>query len=124
MSQKQIIFDTSKKECGVPNLNMKKLGKRYKGQYLVGLGKERIDYEKMKLVSMYAFVGPKEPFDREELDALKKYVGGGGSLLFLGMEGGDRKHNSNINEFTRSYGITLNNDLVIRTSYYKYMHPT
>jgi intraflagellar transport protein 52 len=51
-------------------------------------------------------------------------VGAGGCVLVLAQEGGDRKHGCNLNEFTRRLGITINNDLVIRTSYYKYMHPT
>jgi hypothetical protein len=62
MSQKQIIFDTSKKESGVPNVNMKKLGKKYKGQYQVGLGKDRLEFERIKLAAMYVFAGPREPF--------------------------------------------------------------
>ena len=41
---KQIIFDVSKKEFGIPNHNMKKIGKKYKGQYMIGLGKEKVIY--------------------------------------------------------------------------------
>ena len=41
----------------------------------------------------------------------------------LSHEGGERKNNSNIGEMTRKFGVTINSDCVIRTSFYKYFHP-
>ena len=33
------------------------------------------------------------------------------------------KNNTNISSLTSQFGITINNDCVIRTSFYKYFHP-
>lgn len=41
----------------------------------------------------------------------------------MSQEGGDKKSKSNIDEFIKKYNISLNNNSVIRTSYYKYFHP-
>lgn len=50
--------------------------------------------------------------------------------MILANEGGDRKYvlfyrrnTTNLNEFTEQFGITINNDCVVRTSFYKYFHP-
>ena len=47
----------------------------------------------------------------------------GGNLLIFTNEGGDNKNNTNISSLTSKFGITINNDCVIRTSFYKYFHP-
>ena len=38
-------------------------------------------------------------------------------------EGGDSRCNSNLNELLKDYGIQFRSDSVVRTSYYKYLHP-
>merc|ERR1719158_2598939 len=43
-------------------------------------------------------------------------------LVCLG-EGGESRFETNINFFLEEYGIMVNNDAVVRTSYYKYFHP-
>lgn len=43
--------------------------------------------------------------------------------MILCNEGGDQKNNSNLNKVTNKFGITINNDCVVRTSFYKYFHP-
>ena len=43
--------------------------------------------------------------------------------MILCNEGGDQKNNSNISKVTRKFGIHINNDCVVRTSFYKYFHP-
>ena len=35
----------------------------------------------------------------------------------------DFRNNSNINEVIKKFGITINSDCVVRTSFYKYFHP-
>lgn len=41
----------------------------------------------------------------------------------MGSEGGESSLNTNFNHLLESYNIYMNNDGVIRTSYYKYLHP-
>ena len=43
-------------------------------------------------------------------------------LLSLG-DGGEGKYDTNINFLLEDYGIMVNSDSVVRTSYYKYFHP-
>ena len=38
-------------------------------------------------------------------------------------EGGEAKLNTNINYLLEQFGISCNSDSVVRTSYYKYLHP-
>lgn len=66
---------------------------------------------------------PTEKFSVAELEALKKYVLGGGSLLVCMGEGGEKKHATNINYLLEQFGISVNADCVVRTVHYKYFHP-
>lgn len=43
--------------------------------------------------------------------------------MIVGAEGGEFKLGTNINAFLEEYGIFMNNDVVIRTSFYKYFNP-
>lgn len=72
---------------------------------------------------MLVLASPKEKLKPEEVGNLIKYVESGGNLLILSNEGGDRKNNTNLNEVTSKFGITINSDCVVRTSFYKYFHP-
>lgn len=66
---------------------------------------------------------PKDKFAPEECEALIKYVETGGNLLVLTNEGGDQKNGANLNKVTGKFGIQINGDCVVRTSFYKYFHP-
>jgi len=67
--------------------------------------------------------GPRDYFNQGEIELLKNYFEEGGNLLILLGEGGEERNNTNINEFLNEYGITVKSDNVVRTSYYKYLHP-
>ena len=41
----------------------------------------------------------------------------------MSMEGGDKKSQTNLNEVLQNFNIILNNNVVIRTNFYKYLHP-
>jgi hypothetical protein len=58
-----------------------------------------------------------------QLTALSAYLTGGGSVLVMSAEGGDGKQGSNIGDFTSEFGVTINGDIVLRTVFYKYLHP-
>ena len=38
-------------------------------------------------------------------------------------EGGEAKLGTNVNYLTEEFGIMVNSDCVVRTVYYKYLHP-
>merc|ERR1719198_2388377 len=54
---------------------------------------------------------------------IKAYVEGGGSALFLFPEGGAERLGTNLDKLLTEYGVTVNKDAVLRTVYYKYLHP-
>lgn len=62
-------------------------------------------------------------FSLKEFEALKKYVQSGRSILILMNEGGESKLNTNINYLLEQFGMSVNADTVVRTSFFKYMHP-
>lgn len=85
--------------------------------------KKEFKLEKIRQCQLFVIAGSSQPFTPEELDILKKYLEGGGSILFIQGEGGDEKANTNYNEFLKDYNIAFHGDSVVRTSYYKYPHP-
>ena len=62
-------------------------------------------------------------FSLNEFEALKKYIESGRSVLVLMNEGGETKLKTNINYLLEQFGISCNSDSVVRTSFYKYLHP-
>ena len=79
--------------------------------------------DKIKQSSIFVIGGAKSTFNPQELDILRQFIEGGGSMLIVQGEGGDEKYKTNSNDFLKDYGITFHGDSVIRTSYYKYPHP-
>ena len=79
--------------------------------------------EKLQDFHLFIIGGPREMFNAQELKHLKEYVSNGGSLLVMLGEGGESKFNTNINYLLEQFGISVNNDTVIRTVYHKYHHP-
>ncbi|PCI27526.1 hypothetical protein COB52_04685 [Candidatus Kaiserbacteria bacterium] len=73
--------------------------------------------------SLVILGNPREPFNAAEFKHLKEYVSKGGSLLVCLGEGGESKNNTNINFLLEQFNISVNNDSVVRTMYYKYHHP-
>lgn len=62
-------------------------------------------------------------FSLKEFEALKQYIQSGRSVFIILNEGGEAKLNTNINYLLEQFGISCNADSVVRTSYYKYLHP-
>merc|ERR1712014_285487 len=54
---------------------------------------------------------------------IKDYLSSGGSVFILLGEGGEAKFNTNVNYLLEEFGISVNNDAVVRTVYHKYHHP-
>lgn len=57
------------------------------------------------------------------MEILNSYLDEGGNILILLGEGGEEKNNTNINGFIERFGIRFHGDEVVRTAYYKYLHP-
>ena len=87
------------------------------------LNKEEISSEKLKQTNLIVFGGPKEMFTKAEFECLIQFLEKGGSILVMGSEGGEQKMNTNINYLLEQYNMSLNNDGVVRTNFFKYFHP-
>jgi intraflagellar transport protein 52 len=87
------------------------------------INKDPITLERLMEAACYVFVAPQERFADDELDAMGTYLKKGGSLMFLLAEGGDDRLGTNLNDFLEKYGVVVNADAVVRTVYYKYLHP-
>lgn len=61
------------------------------------------------------------PLSRPQLDSIDAFVKGGGSLLVTLSEGDERE--GNVDELCRRFGVAPASDAVVRTVYYKYLHP-
>ena len=85
--------------------------------------KKEFKLEKIKTANILIIGEPKQLFTPEEIEILKKYIEEGGNILILQGEGGDSKNNTNLNDLLKDYGIQFHSDSVVRTSYYKYLHP-
>lgn len=68
--------------------------------------------------------GPQAPYTEAECAHVKAFIdSGGGSCLVLFAEGGEAQLNTNVNFVLEEFGMSVNADCVVRTQYYKYLHP-
>lgn len=68
--------------------------------------------------------GPRSYYKESELEDIQKYLEEGGNLLVALGEGGNEKNGTNLNDLLmKNYNIGFNDDYVVRTSFYKYLHP-
>jgi intraflagellar transport protein 52 len=122
-NSKEILLDMSKKSLLNPQSNAKKLHRRLKQEYRVSTNKDNINLERLQTANLVIFGGPREMFSSDEFTAIKEYLAGGGSIFILLGEGGEGKNNTNVNYLLEEFGISFNNDAVVRTVYHKYHHP-
>lgn len=118
-----ILFDSSKSESFTLTSGLKTLHRRLKAHWkLTGL-KDIITKAKLAEAKLSVFVGPKKKFTATEFDDMKSYLEDGGNILITLGEGGETAYDTNLNFFLEDFGISINNDAVVRSSYYKYHHP-
>uniref|UniRef100_A0AAY4EIS6 ABC-type uncharacterized transport system domain-containing protein n=2 Tax=Denticeps clupeoides TaxID=299321 RepID=A0AAY4EIS6_9TELE len=118
-----VIFNSSKRELYSANNGYKSMQKRLRTQWRIQSIKEDLTLDKLAGVKLWITAGPREKFTASELEVLKQYVDSGGNILVMLGEGGERKHDTNINFLLEEFGIMVNNDAVVRNVYYKYFHP-
>ncbi|XP_055640543.1 intraflagellar transport protein 52 homolog [Toxorhynchites rutilus septentrionalis] len=123
MNNVNVIFNVSKNELFKLPDNFKTLNRKLKVNYRVESNKNDITPEILKAATVFVLAGPQEKFTETEFQYLKDYLNEGGRLLLLLGEGGEVNFNTNINFLLEEYGMTINNDVVVRPQYYKYFHP-
>lgn len=118
-----VAFNASKRELFPINTRYKCMQKALRARWAVRGMNDALTPEKLKGVRLWVTVGPREKFTASELEALKDYLEGGGRVMVLLGEGGETKHETNINFFLEERGIMVNNDAVVRNVYRRYSHP-
>lgn len=74
-------------------------------------------------MSVFVLACPRSKLSAAEISSLHEFVGRGGSLLVLSGEGGDKSHDTNLNEITEPLGVKINSDVVLRASFHQFLHP-
>ena len=118
-----IYFDVSKKEQFTLTNGLKILSQKLKSKWKLLSWKDDISMLSIAPGQIFIIPGPCEKFSAVEIKALAQFVESGGNLVVLLGEGGESKYDTNINFLLEEYGIMINSDSVIRTSYFKYFHP-
>ncbi|KAI3387442.1 hypothetical protein SNEBB_004348 [Seison nebaliae] len=118
----RILIDNTKKEPLLFPDGFKKMEKELK-RWNVSTHEKGITTEILKKYQIFVALNPREKFTETEFHALEKFIEEGHSVFLTLHEGGDNKYDTNLNYFLEKFGISWNNDAVVRTSYYKYFHP-
>eukprot|EP00602_Paraphysomonas_sp_CaronLab_P003680 CAMPEP_0185032264 /NCGR_PEP_ID=MMETSP1103-20130426/20213_1 /TAXON_ID=36769 /ORGANISM="Paraphysomonas bandaiensis, Strain Caron Lab Isolate" /LENGTH=597 /DNA_ID=CAMNT_0027568093 /DNA_START=46 /DNA_END=1839 /DNA_ORIENTATION=+ len=121
--KKIILIDAAKKETHHLSNGFKKLFRRLRTNYKVAANKEEISRDTLADASLIVFGAPREEFTASEISDLTSWLNGGGRILMMATDGGDVEDNVNVKNFLESYGIGCNSDSVMRSVYYKYLHP-
>jgi intraflagellar transport protein 52 len=74
-------------------------------------------------VNLMVFGCPREGFSAAEFEDLRAWLNAGGRALIMLSETDKQEMLGNMNTFLEQYGVTANNDSVMRSVFYKYHHP-
>ncbi|XP_005108178.1 intraflagellar transport protein 52 homolog [Aplysia californica] len=118
-----ILFSATKRELFALNNGLKTLNRKLKSSWKLVSNKEDISPDKLNQTRIFVIPGAREKFTAAEFATMKAYLESGGSIMVLLGEGGESRFETNVNFFLEEFGIMVNNDAVVRTSYYKYFHP-
>jgi len=123
-AKSDVIFDMSKRCSHTPKNGYKKLYRKLRSTYSMGVNKDEIAADVICNAKCLVFGNPRQEFSDAELDVLKQYVEEGGSMLFLFRETeGKKDFDTNANTLLENFGLSVNNDALVRTVYYRYHHP-
>lgn len=121
--KKSIIFNSTKRESHHPNSGFKKLFRRLRSNFKVATNKDEVSRDRLSEANLVVFGGSREPFSTSEFDELKGWLNSGGRALVLLGDGGEKQSGCNMNFLLEEYGMSVNNDSVLRSVFYKYLHP-
>ncbi|CAH8593501.1 unnamed protein product [Schistosoma turkestanicum] len=123
IEENTVVFNQTKREAFNLSQHFTEISKYLKSSWKVVVNKDDITYEHLSIVKLFIIAGATEKFSAAEFDSIRKYLETGGSLLVLMGENGETNYTTNINFLLEQFGIMVNSDTVLRTSYFKYYHP-
>ncbi|EGD78348.1 CGI-53 protein [Salpingoeca rosetta] len=118
-----LLFNAGKKEVFSPGSGFKQLTRRLRSTWRVASLKEELTSERLEDARVLVFAGPRQKFTAGEFEVIRQYLENGGSLLIMVGEGGETRFDTNINFLLEEYGVMVNADAVVRSTFYKYHHP-
>lgn len=118
-----LLFNAGKKEVFTPGSGFKQLTRRLRATWRIATLKEELTPERLEDARVLVFAGPRQKFTAGEFDLIRTYMENGGSVLVMLGEGGETRFDTNINFLLEEYGVMVNADSVVRSSFYKYHHP-
>lgn len=123
VEKKTILFNVTKKESHNPNNGFKKLFRRLRPHFKIASNKDELSSESLAEADLIVFGGPNDNFTEGECEDIKTWLDNGGRALFMVNDGGEKNAGSNYNTLFKDLGIKVNDDSVMRSVYYKYLHP-
>ena len=120
---KTICFDVSKRETFTPSQGLATFRRKLTNNYKVVQNKDTVTLQGLRESNLVIFCGPRERFSSAEFEAMKAYLEEGGSIIITLGEDGENAFNTNVNYFCEEFGMAFAEDAVVRTVYYKYLHP-
>ncbi len=120
-----VLFSSCKGETHTPQSGFKQLYRRLRAHFKPEKLSTKEEVLKPSLlvgVSVLVLGCPTQKFSKNECEAVRNFVAGGGSLLVcMGEKGASAQ--TNINYILEEFGIVVNPDAVVRTVHHRYMHP-
>mmetsp|Transcript_9163 Transcript_9163/g.8186 ORF Transcript_9163/g.8186 Transcript_9163/m.8186 type:complete len:504 (-) Transcript_9163:708-2219(-) len=122
-NKKTIMFNLTKRETHHTTNGYKKLVRKLRTNYQIISNKEEISKEKFQDADVIVFAGSRGLFTKTEFESMKLWLNSGGRIIILSGDGSETSNECNINYFLEEYGISINNDSVLRSVFHKYLHP-
>ena len=115
------MLNISKKEMFTNKNGFRKCFRKVKGMgHSVVENADPICKELLEEASTFVTAAPRADFTESELADLTSFLESCGNVFVRAHEGGLK---SNLNKFLSSYGIEVNEDALLRTVYYTFLHP-
>lgn len=121
--QPKVCFNACRKEQLLPTKGLKQLHRKLKQFCTVDVNKEDIQLEKLLPHDIVIISIPQEDLSEGDLKVIKDYCDLGGSVLLTLSDGHGGKFNHLNEKFSEWFGISFNEDCVVRTVLHKYFHP-
>lgn len=120
MAAKPLIFiNSTKRELG----QFKALQRKLRADYDVLINKEDLSSRTVDQCSVLVLGASRDKFSKKEVDVMWEFLEKGGNMMVLLGEGGEPRLGTNINYFLEHYGIVINPDCVISSTYTGQVHP-
>lgn len=121
--QPKICFNACRKEQLQPTKGLKTLQRKLKQFCIVDVNKEDLQLEKLLPHDVLVLGIPQEALTEGDLKVIKDYCDLGGSVLLTLTDGHGGRFQHLNEKFTEWFGISFNEDCVVRTVLHKYFHP-